>query len=236
MLSFLGAPISAAADGAIVIDPTAWNGRLRAGRITIPGDLSSAAFILIAALTVPGSDVTIENVGLNPTRAGVLDALRAMGANLEITPTTDAMGEPVGTVRARASQLRGTHVSGELALRAIDEIPALAVAAACANGPTTFSDLAELRVKESDRIVAVARELRRAGVPVEEHPDGLTVTGLAGRSPTGGTVEPEHDHRIAMSGAILGLLSDADTSVPAADIATSFPTFASTLRALGADI
>ncbi len=217
MLSFLGAPISAAADGSIVIDPTGWNGRLRAGRITIPGDLSSAAFVLIAALIVPGSDVSVENV-------------------LEITPTTEAMGEPVGTVRARACQLRGTDVSGELALRAIDEIPALAVAAACADGSTTFTDLAELRVKESDRIVAITRELRRAGVSVEEHPDGLTVTGRAGDPPTGGTVEPEHDHRIAMSGAILGLLSDTDTTVPAADIATSFPNFASTLRALGADI
>jgi 3-phosphoshikimate 1-carboxyvinyltransferase len=236
MLRFLGAPISVAADGAIIIDPSSWNGRLRAGRIVIPGDLSSAAFILIAALTVPGSDVTIENVGLNPTRAGVLDALRAMGADIDITPTTEAMGEPVGAIRARASQLRGTSVGGELALRAIDEIPALAIAAACATGTTTFSDLAELRVKESDRIVAVARELRRAGVTVDEHADGLTVTGLGGRPPSGGRVQPEHDHRIAMSGAILGLQSDEETIVPAADIATSFPSFAETLRSLGAQV
>jgi 3-phosphoshikimate 1-carboxyvinyltransferase len=146
------------------------------------------------------------------------------------------MGEPVGTVRARASRLRGTRVAGELALRAIDEIPALAVAAACAEGSTEFADLAELRVKESDRIVAVARELRRAGVAVEERPDGLVVTGLGGRPPTGGTVTPEHDHRIAMAGAVLGLSASDETVVPAADIATSFPSFADTLAELGASI
>jgi 3-phosphoshikimate 1-carboxyvinyltransferase len=146
------------------------------------------------------------------------------------------MGEPVGRIRARASRLRGTDVCGELALRAIDEVPALAVAAALADGDTVFGDLAELRVKESDRIVAVARELRRAGVTVEERPDGLVVSGLAGRAPAGGTVRPDHDHRIAMAGAILGLASDDETLVPAADIATSFPSFATTLAALGAPI
>jgi 3-phosphoshikimate 1-carboxyvinyltransferase len=234
MLRFLGAPISVDANGVVVIDPDGWSGRLKAGRIVIPGDLSSAAFLLIAALTVPGSDVTIENVGLNPTRAGVLDVLKTMGGDLDVQPTGDAMGEPVGRIRARASRLRGTEVSGELALRSIDEIPALAVAAACAEGDTTFADLAELRVKESDRIVAVARELRRAGVDVGERPDGLVVTGLAGRAPAGGTVTPEHDHRIAMAGAVLGLGCDDETRVPAADIATSFPTFASVLRDLGA--
>jgi 3-phosphoshikimate 1-carboxyvinyltransferase len=236
MLRFLGAPISIDTRGAIVIDPDGWNGRLRAGRIVIPGDLSSAAFVLIAALTVPGSDVTIDNVGLNPTRAGVLDVLEAMGGDLDIVTTGEAMGEPVGRIRARASRLRGTQVSGELALRSIDEIPALAVAAACAEGDTTFADLAELRVKESDRIVAVARELRRAGVQVDERSDGLVVSGLAGRAPTGGTVTPEHDHRIAMAGAVLGLGSEDETLIPAADIATSFPSFATTLRQLGATL
>jgi 3-phosphoshikimate 1-carboxyvinyltransferase len=237
MLRFLGAPIAVdPATGAILIDPDGWNGRLRAGRIVIPGDLSSATFLLVAALTVPGSEVVVENVGLNPTRAGALDVLKAMGADLDITPTGEAMGEPVGRLRARASHLTGTHVAGELALRAIDEIPALAVAAACAEGDTTFADLAELRVKESDRIVAIARELRRAGVSVEERPDGLVVSGLAGRPPAGGTVTPEHDHRIAMAGAVLGLRSDEETEVSTADIATSFPSFADTLRGLGATL
>ena len=159
-----------------------------------------------------------------------------MGADIDITPAGDAMGEPVGAVRVRASRLRGTHVAGELALRSIDEIPALAVAAALAEGDTVFADLAELRVKESDRIVAIARELRRAGVAVEERPDGFVVTGLGGRPPAGGTVQPEHDHRIAMAGAVMGLSAGDETVVPAADIATSFPSFADTLAALGAPI
>jgi 3-phosphoshikimate 1-carboxyvinyltransferase len=237
MLRFLGAPITAdQSTNTIVVDPTGWGGRLKAGPITVPGDLSSATFLFVAALTVPGSDVVVENVGLNPTRTGSLDVLAAMGADLEITPTAGAMGEPVGTVRVRARRLRGTKVGGTLALRAIDEIPALAVAAALAEGETVFSDLEELRIKESDRIAALARELGRAGVRVEERKDGLLVEGLAGRAPTGGVVLPEHDHRIAMAGAVLGLSSPDETSTPADDIATSFPTFASTLRALGASI
>jgi len=234
MLGAMGAPIAVDASGAVVVDPEGWNGKLRAIPIVIPGDLSSATFLFVAAATVAGSDVSVENVGLNPTRSGALDALAAMGADIDIAPEGDALGEPVGRVRVRASRLRGTRIAGELALRSLDEIPALAVAAALAEGDTVFADLAELRVKESDRIVAVARELRRAGVAVEERPDGLVVSGLGGRSPAGGTVQPEHDHRIAMAGAVMGLSAGDETAVPAADIATSFPSFADTLRALGA--
>ena len=237
MLRAMGAPISVdAGTGAVVVDPRGWNGKLRAIPIVIPGDLSSATFLFVAAATVAGSDVIVENVGLNPTRAGALDALVAMGADIDIAPASDALGEPVGRVRVRASRLRGTKIAGELALRSIDEIPALAVAAALADGDTVFADLAELRVKESDRIVAIARELRRAGVAVEERPDGFVVSGLGGRPPAGGTVQPEHDHRIAMAGAVLGLSAGDETTVPAADIATSFPTFEGTLAALGAAI
>jgi 3-phosphoshikimate 1-carboxyvinyltransferase len=236
MLRFLGAPISVDAGGAVIVDPTGWNGRLKAAALTVPGDLSSATFLLVAALVVPGSDVVVENVGLNPTRAGALDVLRAMGGDLTIEPAGEAMGEPVGRIRARGSKLGGTHVAGELALRAIDEIPALAVAAAAAEGETTFADLAELRIKESDRIAALARELGRAGARVTERPDGFVVEGLGGRTPAGGDVVPEHDHRIAMAGAILGLISGDETTVPTADIGTSFPTFAETLAALGAPI
>jgi 3-phosphoshikimate 1-carboxyvinyltransferase len=234
MLRHLGAPISVDATGAIVVDPAGWGGHLRAAPITVPGDLSSATFLLVAALTVPGSDVVVENVGLNPTRTGALDALAAMSAELVVEQTGDAMGEPVGRVRARARRLRGTRIDGTLALRAIDEVPALAVAAALAEGTTTFANLEELRVKESDRIRALARELGRAGVEVEERPDGLVIEGLAGAAPRGGTVAPEHDHRIAMAGAVLGLLAADETLVPAGEIATSFPSFAETLRALGA--
>jgi 3-phosphoshikimate 1-carboxyvinyltransferase len=235
MLRFLGAPIAAdPATNTIVVDPEGWAGRLRAAPITVPGDLSSATFLLVAALIVDGSDVTVENVGLNPTRTGALDVLQAMGAGLDIQQTGEAMGEPVGRVRARGRRLHGTRVDGTLALRAIDEVPALAVAAALATGPTVFADLAELRIKESDRVAALARELGRAGVRVEERPDGLAIEGLSDRAPGGGRVTPEHDHRIAMAGAVLGLAADGETTVPADDIATSFPTFADTLRALGA--
>jgi 3-phosphoshikimate 1-carboxyvinyltransferase len=235
MLRFLGAPVTAGPGvGTVLVDPRGWGGSLRATAITIPGDLSSAAFLVVAALVVPESEIVIEGVGLNPTRTGALDVLAAMGADLVVEITGDAMGEPVGRIRARAGVLRGTRVDGALALRSIDEIPALAVAAALAEGRTVFADLKELRVKESDRIAALARELGRAGVAVEEHPDGLTVEGLGGKAPRGGTVEPEHDHRIAMAGAILGLCGPEETVVPEEEIKTSFPPFAATLRRLGA--
>lgn len=239
MLRFMGAPLTAdPATGAVRVDPTGWSGQLRGGSIRVPGDLSSAAFPIVAALIIPGSDVSVEGIGLNPTRTGFLDALQAMGADLTIEITGDAMGEPVGTVRARGSRLRGTQIDGTLALRSIDEIPALAVAAAMADGETTFADLRELRVKESDRIASIARELGRAGVAVTEQPDGLSVTGLAGQAAAvkGGSVQPMHDHRIAMSGAILGLVATDETTVPSEEIATSFPTFADTLRGLGATL
>ena len=237
MLAHLGAPIRAfPQERRVLVEPDGWDGRLRAGPMLVPGDLSSAAFILVAAALVPGSDVTIENVGLNPTRTGVLDVLTAMGADLQVTSGDLAMGEPVGAIRIRHRPLRATAVSGALAVRAIDEIPALAVAAAAAQGSSHFSDLRELRVKESDRIVSIARELGRAGVRVDEEPEGFVVHGLQGRAPVGGTVRPDHDHRIAMAGAVLGLLSDQESLVPEEDIATSFPSFASTLRALGANL
>jgi 3-phosphoshikimate 1-carboxyvinyltransferase len=237
MLRFLGAPLVADAERRLVrIDPTGWNGRLRATALTVPGDLSSAAFVIVAALIVSGSDVTIEGVGLNPTRTGVIDALVAMGADLTVEITGEAMGEPVGSVRARASRLRGTRIDGALALRSIDEVPALAVAAALADGQTIFGDLKELRVKESDRIAALARELGRAGVAVEERPDGLAIGGAAGGAPRlgGGRVRPMHDHRIAMAGAVLGLVAEDETQIPSEEIATSFPTFAAVLQSLGA--
>jgi 3-phosphoshikimate 1-carboxyvinyltransferase len=239
MLRFLGAPLVADPQARSVrVDPTGWNGLLRASPLTVPGDLSSAAFVIVAALIVPGSDVSVEGVGLNPTRTGVLDALAAMGADLTVEITGEAMGEPVGIVRARASRLRGTRIEGGLALRSIDEVPALAMAAAAAEGETVFADLKELRVKESDRIASLARELGRAGVTVSERPDGLVVTGVAGDTRTlrGGNVQPKHDHRIAMSGAILGLIADDETLVPAEEIATSFPTFTAVMRVLGASL
>jgi 3-phosphoshikimate 1-carboxyvinyltransferase len=238
MLRFLGAPITVdPQQRRIEVDPVGWNGRLTAAPVEVPGDLSSAAFLLVAAAVVPGSDVTVEQVGLNPTRTGVLDVLRAMAANIEVVQTAEVMGEPVGRVRVRwAGPLQATRIAGELALRSIDEIPALAIACALASGRSEFSDLGELRVKESDRIAAIARELRRAGVDVEQTSEGFAVVGSGGLPPKGGRVVPDRDHRIAMAGAVLGLLSDEETVVPADDIATSFPTFSEILQALGGNV
>lgn len=238
MLRFLGAPLRAEPERRrVVVDPGGWNGELRPVPVTVPGDLSSAAFLLVAAALVPGSDVTVEEVGLNPTRTGVLDVLSAMGAHIEVGQTSEALGEPVGRIRVRhVGVLRATRIAGELALRSIDEIPALAVACALAEGRSELADLGELRVKESDRIACIARVLLRAGFEVRESNDGLAVIGSSGRPPQGGRVEPDRDHRIAMAGAVLGLLSEEETLVPSEDIATSFPTFADILRGLGADI
>jgi 3-phosphoshikimate 1-carboxyvinyltransferase len=238
MLRFLGAPLSTDGSGQrIVVDPSGWDGHLTATAVSVPGDLSSAAFLFVAAALVPGSDVTVENVGLNPTRTGILDALRAMQAQIDIEPSGEAMGEPVGRVRVRwRGPLRGARISGQLALRSIDEIPALAVACALAQGRSELTDLAELRVKESDRIASIARELRRAGIEVEESSDGFVVNGNGGAVPGGGEVRPDRDHRIAMAGAVLGLLADEDTVVPSEDIATSFPTFRDILVGLGASV
>jgi 3-phosphoshikimate 1-carboxyvinyltransferase len=238
MLRFLGAPIRVDGSGRRVeIDPLGWNGQLAAAPVEVPGDLSSAAFLLVAAAVVPGSDVTVAQVGLNPTRTGVLDVLRAMSANVEVVQTGEVMGEPVGRVRVRwTGPLRATHIGGELALRSIDEIPALAVACAVAEGRSEFTEVGELRVKESDRIASIARELRRTGIATEQTTDGFSVTGRGGMPPKGGHVLPDRDHRIAMAGAVLGLLSDDETVVPSEDIATSFPTFSEILQALGGQV
>lgn len=186
--------------------------RLRARAIDVPADPSSAAFLLVAGLLAPGSDVRCIGVGLNPTRTGILDALAAFGAQVEVEVTSamdageDAV-EPSGTVRAVAPRgLRGVELGGELVLRAIDEVPILGVLAAFAAGRTTIRDAAELRVKESDRLAVLARGLRRLGVTVEERPDGLVVEGDPERTLAGGvTLETESDHRLAMAFGVAAL-------------------------------
>ncbi|GAB5603788.1 3-phosphoshikimate 1-carboxyvinyltransferase [Thermus sp. FJN-A] len=170
--------------------------------LVVPGDFSSAAFFLVAALLVPGSEVTVEGVGLNPTRTGLLQVLREMGAELVWEVLEGEAGEPVGWVRARFSPLRGVAVDPGLIPLMVDEVPALAAAAAWAEGETFIPGLAELRVKESDRVSAIARNLRALGVEVEEGPDWLRIRGGGVR---GGEVEPFHDHRIAMAFAVAGL-------------------------------
>lgn len=200
--------------------------------LTVPGDPSSAAFLLVAASLVPHSEVVIEGVGLNPTRTGLLDALQAMGAHIEVLDQRDAGGEPVGDLKVRtADGLRATEVAGPLIPRLIDELPILAVAATQATGVTVVRDAAELRVKETDRIATVAGELRKMGAQVEERPDGFAVYG-----PTrlrGAAVESHSDHRLAMALAVAGLLAEGETLVQGTEcIADSFPGFEAVLARL----
>lgn len=211
--------------------------RLSGAQVGVPGDPSSAAFPVVAALLVPGSDVTVEGVLLNPLRTGLYDTLREMGADLRVEAAREAGGEPVGDLRARHGGLRGVVVPPARAPSMIDEYPILAVAAAFADGTTVMHGIGELRVKESDRIALTAAGLRACGVEVEEEPDGLIVHGR-GRPPQGGaTVETHGDHRVAMSFLVLGLAARAEVSVREPGmIATSFPGFAALMRGLGADI
>ena len=213
---------------------------LKGTRVKVPGDPSSAAFPLVAALITPGSEVTVEGVLLNALRTGLLDTLREMGADLAVANLRDEGGEPVGDVTARHSQLRGVVVPPGRAPSMIDEYPILGVAAAFAQGATVMRGLAELRVKESDRIALMAQGLSACGVGVEEEAEGLTVVGsLRGNHGVagGGLVATHGDHRIAMSHLVLGLASESPVAVDQAGmIATSFPGFADLMRALGGEI
>ena len=201
--------------------------------VRVPGDISSAAFFLAAAAIVPGSAVTVRGVGLNPTRTGVLDVLHAMGAEVAIENVRDENAEPAGDVTVRAAALHGTAIGGDLIPRLIDELPVLAVAASVAEGETVIRDAAELRVKESDRIAALARELGAIGARIEAQPDGLAIRGVprlrGGRAASGG------DHRVAMALAVAGLRAADPVTVDDTDcIRTSFPGFEDTLRTLTA--
>jgi 3-phosphoshikimate 1-carboxyvinyltransferase len=206
---------------------------LRATNIDVPGDPSSAAFAIVAALIVPGSDVIVENVMMNPTRTGLFDCLTEMGGHVRPDNFRKSGGEVIADIHVRHSKLHGITVPPERAASMIDEYPILAVAAANATGTTIMDDIEELRVKESDRIRATHDLLKANGVSVEELPNGLRVTG--GPVAGGGTVTTHHDHRIAMSALILGLIADAPVSIDdAAMIATSFPTFFDMFTDLGA--
>jgi 3-phosphoshikimate 1-carboxyvinyltransferase len=235
MLSAFGAAIEIekGEDGANIIR---LEGRrdLKPQPITVPGDPSSAAFPLVAALIVEGSDVTIDNVLLNPTRIGLIDTLLEMGAAITIEGRRKVGGEEVGDLRVKASRLKGVTVPAARAPSMIDEYPVLAVAAAFAEGDTLMEGIGEMRVKESDRIAAVVAGLKANGVAVEEAPESMLVHG----APTvagGGTVATKLDHRIAMSFLVLGLAADKPVTVDdGGPIATSFPTFESMMAGLGA--
>jgi 3-phosphoshikimate 1-carboxyvinyltransferase len=214
--------------------------RLSGTRIRVPGDPSSAAFPLVAALITPGSAVTVEGVLLNPLRAGLFETLIEMGADLTIENPRDEGGEPVGDVTARSSRLRGVETPAERAPSMIDEYPILAVAAAFAEGRTVMNGVGEMRVKESDRLALMAAGLAACGVGVEEGPETLTVVGATGgdHPVRGGAAVITHgDHRIAMSHLVLGLASEQPVAVDEPGmIATSFPGFLDLMSGLGARI
>jgi 3-phosphoshikimate 1-carboxyvinyltransferase len=205
--------------------------------IIVPGDPSSAAFPVVAALVVPGSDIIVEGITLNPHRAGLYTTLIEMGGDIEVMNQRDEGGEPVADLRVRWSALKGVVVPPERAASMIDEYPVLAIAAAFASGNTVMEGIHEMRVKESDRIAATAAGLRANGVKVHETDDGMTVEGRGGHVDGGGHVATHMDHRIAMSFLVLGLGAQKPVTVDdAAMIATSFPNFLGLMRGLGASL
>ena len=210
---------------------------LRPQNLVIPGDFSAAAFPVVAALVIPGSKITLKNVGVNPLRTGLLDILATMGANIEITNNKNFSGEPVADLLVGHSSLSGVKTSAAITPRLIDEFPILFIAAALAKGNSEFHGLRELRFKESDRLKEMARGLTANGVEVEEFPDGLKIKGLDGMVPGGGIIEAHHDHRIAMAFLVLGLRARNPVTVRGAEsISTSFPGFAKLMTGLGANI
>jgi 3-phosphoshikimate 1-carboxyvinyltransferase len=199
-------------------------GSLKAGRIRIPADLSGAAFFIVAAAITPGSDLQLREVGINPTRTGFVEVMRAMGADIVLGNERDLDGEPVADLLVRYRPLQATTIEGDLVVRAIDEIPILAVAAAHATGTTRVRDAAELRAKESDRVAVVATTLRACGVEVVEHPDGFDVTG-GGARPPAQPLATHGDHRIAMAIAALAAPTGQHTIDDGHCATVSFPEF-----------
>ncbi len=197
--------------------------------VTVPGDLSAAAFFIVGASLIPGSDVTLTNVGMNPTRTGVLDVLREMGANIQAVNQREEAGEPVADLRVRSAQLHGVTIGPDRIPQTIDEFPVLCVAAALADGETSITGAGELRVKESDRIATMATELRKLGASVTETKDGLVIQGLGGQKTkrlSGAVCTSYGDHRVAMSMAIAGLAAEGETTIQDTTcIETSFPGF-----------
>jgi 3-phosphoshikimate 1-carboxyvinyltransferase len=228
----------------VVVEPLADGGEcisvmgeveLKPAAIAVPRDPSSAAFLLVAALIVPGSEVSISGVLLNPRRIGLVETLLGMGADISIANRRESGGEEVGDLVARHSALRGIEVPPERAPSMIDEYPILAIAAANASGRTVMRGLEELRVKESDRLAAIVNGLRACGVAIDELEDGLIVQGCSGEVPGGATIVTHMDHRIAMSFLVAGMAARAPVTVDDASmIATSFPGFVALMLSLGA--
>ncbi|MEL6937897.1 MAG: 3-phosphoshikimate 1-carboxyvinyltransferase [Cyanobacteria bacterium J06598_1] len=206
--------------------------KLTGQTVIVPGDISSAAFWLVAAAITPDSDLLIENVGINPTRTGILEALKAMEADITLENERDVTGEPVADLRVRHSQLKGCHIGGDLIPRLIDEVPILAVAALFATGKTTITDAAELRVKESDRLAVMAAALTQLGGEVTEQPEGMEIVGMGEAAQlSAATLDSYTDHRIAMALAIAATRAQGQTQIRRAEAAAvSYPSFVTTLE------
>lgn len=228
MLKYFGAQLEITGGTISVLGEQELFGR----SLKIPGDISSAAFLLVAGTCCPDSDITITDVGINPTRTGILDILNQMGANLELRNQREVSGEPVADIRVKSSLLRGAVISGDMLPRLIDEVPVLAIAGAIASGETVIRDAAELKVKESNRLAVLAGELRKFKVDLEEIENGLIIRG--GRLLQGAVCSSHGDHRLAMAMAVAGLLAQGVTVVQDAECAAiSFPGFYNVLNSLG---
>ena len=230
MLRYFGAELESFSGGARVTGRVALKGQ----DIKIPGDISSAAFFLVAGLIVPGAELLLKNVGVNPTRCGVIDILQQMGGSIELTNQRELSGEPVADLLVKSSHLHGIEIGGSLIPRAIDEFPVVSVAAAFASGVTTICDAKELRVKETDRIAAMCETLGALGGVIEPREDGMVITG--GHSLSGGRVNSFGDHRIAMSMAVAALAAEGDVEITdTACTETSFPGFWDLLTLISKD-
>ena len=197
---------------------------LRGQSVVVPGDISSAAFWLVAGSLVPGADLTIENVGLNPTRTGILEVLEQMQARIEVLNRRDVAGEPVGDLRVRQAPLQPFAFGESIMPRLVDEVPILSVAACFCAGESRISGASELRVKETDRLAVMARQLRAMGADIDEHEDGMTIRG--GRPLQGTALDSETDHRVAMSLAVAAMLASGDSTLARSEAAAvSYPTF-----------
>lgn len=238
MLAYLGAPLITRGR-TIILDTSNWNRRLAGDGFEVPSDPSSAAFLVAAAVLAGAGEVRIPNVCTNPTRTGFLDAIAAMGGKVELEDLATTGPEPTATlvVRGSARELRATTIDGELAVRSIDELPILAIVASRARGTTVVRDAEELRVKESDRIASTCAMVRAFGIACEATPDGFTVEGRPDQPLAPARIDAQGDHRIAMAGAVGGLVAAGETVIDDADnVATSFPGFVAAMRALGADV
>lgn len=235
LLGAMGVPLGTMGS-MVALDPEGWDRILQPVDVVVPGDLSAAAFLFAAAAVTGGGPVQVDGVGTNPTRTGVLDALRGAGVKVAFVPGGASGGEPVGTVAVHGRPTGPLRVAGELLVRAIDEFPILAAVAAISPGASYLRDARELRVKESDRVAAMRAVLDAFGVPVRELEDGLEVQGVRGRPLRAAHLTSGGDHRIAMTAAVLALAADGETTIDdVACVDTSFPGFLAALKSLGAD-